>query len=123
MQRDRQHQPHQFPRPNHVELPPRTDHLRLEHNKASDFLESLNERDVFTRIQALGKPSRRTVAFASAKKETTSHPPDEAGRQDCEEKYDPSPQWCRAVEIKDTPATGSTRPQDRHRRATSPFLD
>lgn len=41
-----QHQAQHFPRPHHVELPPRTDHLRLEHNKASDLLESLNERDV-----------------------------------------------------------------------------
>src|SRR6266446_4236003 len=120
---NRQHQAQHSPRPHHVELPPRTDHLRLEHNKASDLLESLNERDVLTRIQALGKSARRTVGFPSAKKETTSHPPDEAGHQDCEEKYDASPQWCRAVEIKDTPAPGSTRTQDCQRRANGSLID
>src|SRR6266446_3216098 len=120
---NRQHQAQHSPRPHHVELPPRTEHLRLEHNKASDLLERLNERDVLTRIQALGKSARRTVSFPSAKKETTTRPPDKSGRQDGEEKYDTSPQWCRAVQINDTPATDRTTTEGSKSRADSSFID
>ena len=120
---NREHQAHHLPRPHHVEFPPRTEHLRREHNKASDLLERLNEGDVLTRRQALGKSARRSVGFPSAKQETTSHPPDEAGGQDCEEKYDASPQGSRAVEIKDAPATGSTRTQGCQRRTDCSLID
>src|SRR5271154_3800518 len=74
---NRQHQAQHFPWPHHVDLPPRTDHLGLEHNKATDLLERLTERDVFTGIQSFGKSAYRAVRLPSAKEETASHPSDE----------------------------------------------
>src|SRR5207249_4019639 len=67
---NRHQQHHHFPWTKHVELSSRSDHHRLRHDKAPDFLESLAERDVFTNIQSLGKSARRAVRLPSAKEET-----------------------------------------------------
>src|SRR6266446_1159404 len=82
--RNRQQQRHHFPRTDYVELPSRTHHGRLRHHKAPDFLEGLNERDVFTGIQSLGESTGRSVRLPSAKEETTSHQSYQPGKHHCQ---------------------------------------